>query len=613
MPDSIESPPDSSAESPFRISQLRYRSGLPVDLTGADVIVLVGPNNSGKSRTLQEINNLLSIESPHAHTVDLLVLDGISFRQGMSEDSLREWLERNRKVFSDHLGNRHVRTVPGGDFALQAVPSSWNSDGHLGLLASQLVRPLFSAERLGYLGAPSRLDSSQRPDHPIQLLVRDNERLAAFSNAFRAAFRTNVIVDAWGQSIRLRVSRDLTQDDFQVSSNTGLPDEDAEQRLAVLPLVDNQSDGVKSFAGILLTLLTMPYPLILLDEPEAFLHPPQARLLGRYLSALRQNGQLIVATHSLDILLGLLEGRPERVLIVRLSRREDETEPLVLDGERVQKLWRDPLLRFSRAFDGLFHEGVVVCEGDTDSQFYSAVAYHLAQGAGGAETTAGVSTTPNELQVGSDPLGGADLTGNPFDLLFTYGGGKQRMATIAGALSAVGVPVRIVADFDVLNDRLVLKRLVESIGGEYDQETERLRSLVDAGLRGDTRRVSVGEARTRLGSIIVGDDEADVTAGMANQVKEALEPTVGWRAAKRSGLAVVPTGEASEAAQELIANLARLGIFVVGGGAVESFVRQVGNKGPRWVTEVVEGGFVESASEAKVFVQALLDSFSQVE
>ena len=49
-----------------------------------------------------------------------------------------------------------------------------------------------------------------------------------------------------------------------------------------------QGDGMRSFASVVLHLLATVTPSILmLDEPEAFLHPPQARLLGT--SLLRKN------------------------------------------------------------------------------------------------------------------------------------------------------------------------------------------------------------------------------------------------------------------------------------------------------------------------------------
>jgi predicted ATPase len=44
------------------------------------------------------------------------------------------------------------------------------------------------------------------------------------------------------------------------------------------------SDGVQAFVGIVCAVLWGDYRAILIDEPEAFLHPPLARKLGRQLT-----------------------------------------------------------------------------------------------------------------------------------------------------------------------------------------------------------------------------------------------------------------------------------------------------------------------------------------
>lgn len=43
-------------------------------------------------------------------------------------------------------------------------------------------------------------------------------------------------------------------------------------------------DGVKCFVGLCLSILACPFRIVLIDEPEAFLHPPTAYSLGRNLS-----------------------------------------------------------------------------------------------------------------------------------------------------------------------------------------------------------------------------------------------------------------------------------------------------------------------------------------
>ena len=69
---------------------------------------------------------------------------------------------------------------------------------------------------------------------------------------------------------------------------------------------------MRSFASVILHLLAPITPsILLLDEPEAFLHPPQARLLGEIIAKEKSHrAQLFVATHSSDVLQGLMNVAP---------------------------------------------------------------------------------------------------------------------------------------------------------------------------------------------------------------------------------------------------------------------------------------------------------------
>ena len=49
--------------------------------------------------------------------------------------------------------------------------------------------------------------------------------------------------------------------------------------------LDSQGDGMRSFATVLLYVLVADnHSIQFLDEPEAFLHPPQARLVGELIA-----------------------------------------------------------------------------------------------------------------------------------------------------------------------------------------------------------------------------------------------------------------------------------------------------------------------------------------
>jgi predicted ATPase len=139
-------------------------------------------------------------------------------------------------------------------------------------------------------------------------------------------------------------------------------------------LLHEQGDGMRSFVGVLLNVFVLNYSMLFIDEPEAFLHPPQARLLGKMLAKdLPKDRQLFLATHSESFLKGLLDANVLNLKIVRIQREGTINKVSVLNSSEINKIWEDSLLRHSNILDGLFHSKVVICESDSDSRFFSAV------------------------------------------------------------------------------------------------------------------------------------------------------------------------------------------------------------------------------------------------
>jgi predicted ATP-dependent endonuclease of OLD family len=108
----------------------------------------------------------------------------------------------------------------------------------------------------------------------------------------------------------------------------------------------------------MLAVRTAQYPIVLVDEPEAFLHPPQARLLGRKLATEGATGtQIVGATHDSDVLQGILDAQDVPVGVVRLVRDGNVNRASVLAPDDLRQIWRDPLLRYSNVLEGLFTAG----------------------------------------------------------------------------------------------------------------------------------------------------------------------------------------------------------------------------------------------------------------
>lgn len=91
--------------------------------------------------------------------------------------------------------------------------------------------------------------------------------------------------------------------------------------------------------------------------------------------------------------------------IVHLRREASINRPMVLQKERLAKLWSDPMLRYSSIMDGLFHDKVVLCEGEPDCRFYHAAFDYL-----WANCQQGGAAKPNVLFI---DVGGKRLSKKP--------------------------------------------------------------------------------------------------------------------------------------------------------------------------------------------------------
>jgi AAA domain, putative AbiEii toxin, Type IV TA system len=187
--------------------------------------------------------------------------------------------------------------------------------------------------------------------------------------------------------------------------------------------IKEASDGVQAFVGILCAVLSGDYRAILIDEPEAFLHPPLARKLGYQLTTnLKPGGTLMASTHSPDFLMGCLQASPN-VRVVRLEYSKGKSRGKIVDPAVLTRLFKAPLLRSANVISALFHDGVVVTESDNDRAFYSEIYYRISE----------------------------EVPGTP-SILFINAQNKQTIRDIVGPLRTFGVPAAAISDIDILKD-----------------------------------------------------------------------------------------------------------------------------------------------------------------
>ena len=538
----------------FAIGSITFSDQTQLEVPVEGVVVLVGPNNAGKSAALRDIAGHIQ-RAPGVPPQPVVVVGETLVTEG-TEDEFEEWLRAHAFTIQRPDGRYYQR--PRANIRWDVLRAEW------GATPGQIVRSnLFNFmvlhaaadQRLGLLADSGPYDpTTQAPDQPMQVLFARPELERALSDlAFEAFGIRLTLARIWGTSLRLHVGE-------VVEPASIPPTPEYIQAVTSLPPLVEQGDGVRSFMGLMLALTTAQFPVILADEPEAFLHPPQARLLGRKLATeAPAHTQVFVATHDSDVLQGILDAEGVAVTVVRLVRDGDVNRAAVLEPERLRELWRDPLLRYSNVLEGLFHRGVVVTESDGDSRFYAAV-----------------------LNVAREHRGLP-----PHDLLFTQSGGKQRLPTVLRALGAVQVPVAVIADFDLLESGDLLCELVTLLGGDWDDFATDWH-VVKTSIESAGSSPSLTVVREGISEVLDGAAGPSLSRDDAKRIRGITRIDDAWRRAKQGGAAIVPQGDAAQRAQILLEALRNLGIFVVPVGELERWAPDVADHGPAWVSSALE-------------------------
>jgi hypothetical protein len=552
-----------------RVRALTFSTGQRVEVPDAGVVVLVGPNNSGKSAALRETyHHLTGHQWPPGQPPR--VVPAIEAQKEGSEEEFREWLETNTHAFTQRSTGQRQYGRPNVRLSWEQARNEWlaRPDVFGPSLTALFVLQAHTEQRLGLLGGASYWNPFEEgPSAPLQMLFASPELEQRLSEMSVEAFDQPLHVSRLpGAPIELYVGAP------EVPPSITSVDENYVEALRSMPLVAQQGDGMRSFVGIMLALVAATYPTILIDEPEAFLHPPQARLLGRKIATESRETQVIVATHSTHVLFGLLSGGAEDVTVVRVTRENDTNPIAVLPPGEIAQLWSDPLLASSNLLDGLFHRGVVVCEGDTDARYYAAV-----------------------LE--------AERGDRAHELFLTHCGGKARIPMVVRALRALDVPVVVVADFDLLRERERISDAVHALGGTWG-DYERDWTVLNAAVGSLGAAPAIEDARQAIDEALVeaAGSGPRLSREASARIRAATKVADGWSVLKESGLAAVPRGDPSTAASDLLARLREIGLFLVPVGEIEAWHREVSRESSAWLADVLEERLHERAGPHREFV-----------
>lgn len=543
------------------------------DLKCSGLIVLVGPNSSGKSQLLQDVYRRIAgeprklvvaqdisiLKPPLQPFLDCLEREGYFLK--LTDDQGRPRLMPQTIYLGTGGALGEIQYEQAAQWYNTYSPESPNhhrrQSEFLGYFGRLMVTGLFLERRLSTLTQAGVIDFlNQPPQHDLHALFLDDTAKQRLFDEMLNTFGRGVWPDtSRGNHICLKVSEEgrLPPAEDRLSP----------KRMAEFRSIETEGDGMKSYAATCVSLLLGSRPVCLIDEPEMCLHPPQAYNLGRFIGRFGTGAETstIVATHSSHLLRGILQ-TASSVQIVRLTRRDQRFSAHLVPSTVLAAAVERPTVRAESVLDGIFARGVIVLESDTDRVVYQAT----------------WETLVEEFKL---------------DIHFSTVGGTGGIADTVQLYRTLRIPVCVIADLDVIVDREKMKRVLNELVSDETLRNE---------LLGKTRRIAetirklppVADPKEIVGRLQeMGSRSLDWDRGDDSDLKKSLTKMIHeidrMRRLKRGGISAFPE-EFRKTLEEALHCLQEIGLYVVPVGELEEWfgsdtIRSSKNNKWAWANE----------------------------
>ena len=529
------------------IKEITFNDGNKWKFNKDDIVLLVGPNNVGKSRTLKDLREDLNDTSK----IKVLVKEVTYETTGFSEEQLRDYFERN--YVKDSHGSYNVMIE-------ENVYHSFNDFNFTNILdEKQFYKALFSflstENRLG-LTRPIKFNSivDNQNLNIMRKLDIDSESISKLNQALDSGFQKSVEVHEdyldGNMTKKYKIGESIEICNV-IKSNK----RDNLNKLKQFEDLHNQGDGIRNAVAVLASIIVNEHSLFLIDEPETFLHPPQARALGTNIVRLSEGKQLFISTHNIDFIRGVLEEASSRVKIIKIDRYDNNNTFNLVNNDSISNISSDKNLKYTNILNGLFYNQVVLCENESDCKFYSAILEY------------------------------EDLTTYQ-NTLFCAVGGKEQFKKIVPLLKRLNINYKIIADIDLINNIDSLKQLLNSIElqcykrieKQHKQFLENFEREIDSQVKTQER------IKTEINEVF--DDEMYMSTKVAERIKTILRDISSLKLLKSGGKNIIPQGDCMALFNEIKEFLIDYNIFILECGEIERFVPEVSGHGNTWVEKV---------------------------
>lgn len=526
----------------FKVNELVTVDGTTIK--PKKITVFIGPNNSGKSKSLKEIRSEILGDPEASYSggkpTKRIVFKEIHLNFPASSDEINDAYGLDDKVVRCNGGwrlrdycNTGINWSPGGIVFSPSFRSpcfSPTEDWHKSFAqcfdgdsyggpeqARREALRFFGPAMVDYVGTEDRLLMSVGDQtyginddnyNSLSSAYDTDPDCESMASEITTLFNRDVVLDA--STSRQRIVP-VVSDSFEEYRGAF---QDMPRRLTILsnatPLRE-EGDGLRSFVSVLLSLMGRRKPVFLLDEPEAFLHPPYARRMGEILGkSFIENESLnnvFISTHSSFLLQGLISSCSEELTIVRLNRDGDMRCAKVLPNKEILRLI-DRSDFSAEYLDALFSSEAVLVEGPRDAAVY------------------------RKLIAKFD----ANYSG-----LFVSVNGKAGFENTKKFYDSAGIKCKVIADFDLLDNSDFFKRVSNLF-------------ITNSGIRNEIREVRnslerfyreledcPGGQRDKMPEIVRRHYKHQVYENLSDDLRVSVEEML--RLLAREGLVVLSSGE----------------------------------------------------------------------
>lgn len=547
---------------------------LPVDLTSTTI--LVGPNNSGKTLLLSEIEGFFHRSfAQNKQSLPTKILKELKFKN----DSIE--VIKIIKSFEVHKNGQDEEEyifIPQG-------PKALNGGRHIkvkdldkfecsdevihGILGNSFLN-LNAEVRAALINGQESADIGEKDKNIISAINYNQNKKDLIRSLLKEHLGLLFTIQKKTKISEIRLSHDKTLNPESCHElYFGVEAEEFHKKTKPLK---NYSDGIKFFISIICHFFHKNHKLIFIDEPEAFLAPPLVKKLGAILSenAEKEKAKLFVATHNSDFLMGCLESKA-KINVIRLTYSESNNKAtaVLLPQEKLYELIKNPIIKHSGFMKSLFYKYVIICEADADRVFYEEM---------------------------NQRLGDKGIK----DCLFLNApNGKDVIAAMVKPLRELGIQVAVIVDFDIIktgsfNDLLAscgvvdgikpaIEILAKKVKSYFDDEVPENKLVLD-----DNQRGQISQLGSHVSSFL-----ENPTHSLKQTISLLFVPLQSFFKKKITKKISIKSlqGDQESAAQALLDQLGQQGIFLVPNGELEDWEingSKISAEKNRWLAEVFE-------------------------